>query len=215
VDEIRQQWQQLAQQLGFEFKPSFQAIVESKYVQVIAEEQGKDISEAAAVLNNPLVRGLLEKLFVGIATGTYRQHEFTLLRKSKGSSSSSNRPSYYVSAALFFARPYRLGMRVYPEGLGSKVGKFLLRLQDVQVGNPEFDPKVMIKAKDVPGVQSILANPGLQEKLLALLDFSRDFQVTDYGITYTEPGHIVSVERAHEIMDRMADAADQFKTATV
>ncbi|MBI2565462.1 MAG: hypothetical protein HYV63_00335 [Candidatus Schekmanbacteria bacterium] len=100
-------------------------------------------------------------------------------------------------------------MRIYPESWTSKVGKTVFRTQDVQVGQSELDSTVMIKATAVANVQDLLKNAPLQRKILALFQSSKGFEINDWGIRHHQPGEILQARTARDLMDRMADVADE------
>jgi hypothetical protein len=68
-----------------------------------------------------------------------------------------------------FDPPLELGLRVYREGFLSRMGK-LLGFQDVQLGHPELDRLVMVKATDESAVRRLLGTPTAQTALLTLFE---------------------------------------------
>jgi len=71
--------------------------------------------------------------------------------------------------AVLFEPPFELGLRVYREGFLSRMGK-LLGFQDVQLGHPELDRLVMVKAADENAVRRLLGTPSAQTALLTLFE---------------------------------------------
>lgn len=76
--------------------------------------------------------------------------------------------SAILHLVVVLRQPKNLKLHIYSEWLGSRIGKFLFRLQDVQVGDPILDPLVMIKAEDVTGATELLKETKVQAGLRAV-----------------------------------------------
>ncbi len=204
-------WIALSDQLQFQFKKGISAFFESETAKKLITEgdfiNDQNLQKGLDLLNNPLMKSLLEKIFLGCAIGEYRNYEFYIYRSAQGHS--SNRTSYDVNISLFFKKSFDLGLRIYQENIWGKIGKFF-GAQDIQLGNKALDANIMIKGKNEMQVQLLLAKEVIQQKLLSLFSYSSKFQVQDFGIKYKQPGKIIEFGKLHPIMDLMVDAAVQF-----
>ncbi|MBW2524882.1 MAG: hypothetical protein JRI23_11930 [Deltaproteobacteria bacterium] len=203
----RQQWTQLADELGLAFKPGVRGMLESKIAGRIAAQQGQDPAQIAKVMQNPLIMGVLERVFLGVAMGTYRDYEFFVYRNSKSHSDSST-TSYSVHVQLFWPEAVELGLSIYRERFWSKVGK-VFGAQDLQTGHPELDPLVMVKAGVPERVQSLIELHEMQQALLELFRDGDEFEVDDQGIEHRSLGQrFLPAGAVRPLMDRMVAAAD-------
>lgn len=208
----RQRWTELAEDLGLTFKPGVRGMLESKIAGRIAAQQGHDPEQIAKVMQNPLIMGVLERVFLGVAMGSYRDYEFFVYRNSRSTSSTTS-ASYSVHVQLFFPEPAELGLSIYRESFWGKVGKFL-GAQDLQTGNAKLDPLVMIKAADQDRAQHMLGDDSLQGALLDLFEDSDGFEVDDDGIEHRTHGKLIlPVHVVEGLMDRMVDAAEIVRPA--
>ncbi len=86
-----------------------------------------------------------------------------------------NRPPYTYASSLFrFSRDVRLTL--YSEGVFTKLGK-LIGMQDIQIGNTEFDNTFIVKGSEEFFVKRFLT-PKVQQKLLSLKDKNPYLQMT-------------------------------------
>lgn len=205
----RQAWEQLASELGFTFKEGIRAYLEADAVRRL-EADGSDPAQAQAfaqarkLLDNPLLMGLMDKLFFGVVTGEQRGYEFTLYHSS---SSSSKSKAHYVHIALLFKRPEKLGLLLAPETFFSRVGHKLFHTQDLTTGNAELDRLVSVKAREVAPAQVLLADRRVQEQLIALFRDGAEWLVSDEGIRWRRGGGTLTAAEARPLMERMAAAA--------
>ena len=67
-------WRKLTAELGFEFKEGVNAFLDSPTLRRFAAEEmnQKDIRQAESMLRNPMVQTILAKVFMGTASGRYR-----------------------------------------------------------------------------------------------------------------------------------------------
>jgi len=207
MSQDRQRWAQLAAQLDLTFSPGVRGMLESKIAGRIAAQRGQDPDQIASVMNNPLVMGVLERVFLGVVKGPYRDHEFFIYRNNRSQSSTAS-ASYSVHVHLFFPESAEIGLSIYRERFWSKVGK-LLGAQDIQSGNAELDPLVMIKAGVPQRAQHLLGNHSVQQTLLELFQDSENFEVDDNGIEHRTYGaEFLAAGELRPLMDRMVDAAE-------
>ena len=84
-------------------------------------------------------------------------------------STGGKHPVLYTRLHLELAAPFKL--KIYPEGLLSRLGK-KLGLQDVQVGDPRFDDEFMVKASDELRAPMALT-PDVREAIIQLRDLGK------------------------------------------
>jgi len=92
--------------------------------------------------------------------------------------------------------PMPLVTKVYREGLLSTVGK-LIGTQDVEVGQPEFDEKFMVKADDVAAARALFDSE-LCRDLLGFPPESVTFEYRAGEVSLTW----IAKERSHAVLDR-------------
>jgi len=209
---MKEKWQQLAEDLGFEYKEGIQAFTSSPRLrQMIAEDfpKGSDpLAMAEKFLKSPLVKRFIAKVFTGAIIGNYRDFEFVLYRSS--SSSGSNSTTYYTNIVLLFPRDYDLGMQVTYAGFWGRLGKKLFPGNKVRLMDPELDRLLVVKAKNKTQAQTLLSSSRLKWKLLDMFRDSKNFKITDQSIRYKEVGHIIDKEKALTKMEFMVEAASRF-----
>jgi hypothetical protein len=206
----REQWEQLSQELGFEFKRGIRGFLESAAGRRELDERiasGEFPKGGLALLDNPIVRTMLELLFDGVGAGTHRGYEFNVF-SSTHQTTSSGSSTLYANVTMFFPKSYDLELVIYNETFLSRVGKALFFQQDVQLGNPELDKLIMIKGRQDLVVRDLLESPDVQRELLTMYRMSTGFEVRDYGIKHKEAEGIITRERAVSLMDRMVDVAE-------
>jgi hypothetical protein len=95
-------------------------------------------------------------------TFEYKGHAASIEYYSTG----GKHPTLYTRLFFHFQRMPALEVRVYPERLFSKIGKFLGG-QDIQLGDVNFDDKFMIKGSDDARVKDFL-NPDVRQAVFEL-----------------------------------------------
>ena len=210
--EVKEQWQRLAIELGFELKNEIRPRVELPSLHKMAAKALKkgNLRQAEQILETPLFKEVFKKVFIGSATGFYRDYEFAVFRSTSDTDSSN--PVYYVNMVLMFKQSLELGLDIRQAGSLSKIGKALFAGKFVKIpNNPELDALAAVQAKDKDRAGRLLSDSGLQEKLLALYRFSHRFMITDEAIRWDERGTIIQKDRALKIMDMMAETAQKFE----
>ena len=207
---VKEQWRQLAPQLGFEFKEGIEALLESpSLLQMAGGALNMDqVAKARNFMDHPMVKKLIAMVFMGAATGFHRGFEFALLR---GSSSSSSTKSYHVHISLLFHQSLQCELNIAAGGFLASIGRALFPGSHLKIDHrPELNRMLSIKADDRERALMFLSRFEVQEALMALYSFSRQFTISDHGIRYKEPGHIIDAGRALNIMNLMVDAAEKF-----
>lgn len=209
----REAWAELAAGLEFELKPGVEGFLDSPAARREIEAQvasGGMPAQGLELLQSPLVRGLLDRLFDGVVVGRHRGFELNLFPSSERASSSRGSSTPYANVALFFPQSYALGLHVYEETFLSRVGKAIFFQQDVTLGNPQLDRLVMVKAKDGPAAQAVralLGSEAVQQRLIEMFSSSSGWELRDHGVKHKEVAEAISVERARELMDMAVELA--------
>ena len=163
------------------------------------------------IKNNPML-GLLMKT-VGTAlpqwslTGKYLGAEIDIRPVVRGSGKSS---SVHTLIKVKFKTALGQGLIITKEGLFDKMGKSLLQTQDIEIGKPEFDKKVMIKGTDPIKVKSLLANPSLQNDILNLFNIFNTIIIQDDSIVYEFQGVLSDPEKYRNNLDALCKVARMF-----
>ena len=209
--EHTEQWQALANMLGFRFTQKVRPFVELPSLHKLAARAARtgDLQRAERLLSHPAVASVLSRNFPGSATGVLRGWEFALF-PSTYAGTPAVFPAYYANVVLVFGKDLGLGMAIRGSGAWAWI------LRTVGMGslirfpeNPDLDRLVQVRAGRRDQATALLSRPPLQDALVTLYRFSHGFEISDRDIRYAERGAIFTWERAREIMDRMADAADQ------
>lgn len=208
---MREEWEQLARELDLEFKEGLTALFESPSLQAIAgAELGmQNIEKLEQWLKNPLLKKLAEKAFEGAITGQYRSFEVALFR---GSQSTKSGKIYHVNVSLFFKQRYNHGMKISAHDFFSRIGKKIFSGSYVlpQGHRSEFNDLICVKAGNKGHVQMLLSDGRIQDRLIELFMFSKNFTIDDIGIRYREYGQIIAAEQARLILDMMSSVAETF-----
>ena len=210
----KDEWLQLSAELGFEFKDGVNPFLDSPTLRRFAAEEmnQKDLRQAENLLRNPMVQTILAKIFMGTASGRYRDYEYALFHSSsKGGSESHSSYTEYVNIALFFPKDLRCDLTIEKAGRLVGLKRLFFAGKYMKIPNNEgLNHLVTVKATDKNQAKVILGERAIQEQLARLYGYSNGFKVTDHGIRFKEVGGIISKARAVEIMNIMADAADRF-----
>ncbi len=210
----KDEWRNLTSELGFEFKEGVNAFLDSPTLRRMAAEEMNqvDVKKADSILRNPMVQTILAKVFMGVASGRYRDFEFAVFHSSsRGGSGPGARHTEYSNVALFFPKDLRCDLVIEKAGPLAGLKRLILVGKYFRIPNNEgLNHLVTVKAADKSQAKVILAERAVQEQLAKLFVYSNGFKVTDHGIRYKEVGGLISKAKAMEIMDVMADAAGRF-----
>ena len=214
--DIKEEWRQLAEQLGFEFHEGIEALVTSPNLAKIAcqefPDKITDFEQFASLLDHPFVRSLMGSVFTGMAVGKFQSFDFFLYKSS--SSTDANKQTSYVNTILFFKNPYKLQMELEAAGFFSLLGKKIFKRSAIITSNPRLEQMMVAKGEKKEEITALLSNTELQSKLVELFSRSRGFKISDYGIRIKEPGKITTKGRAEELMTFMAETAKLFQPET-
>ena len=125
----------------------------------------------------------------------------------------------YTRLRAPYVNPDGFRFRVYRHGIFSDLGK-LFGMQDVEVGQPEFDRDFIIKGNDEGKLRQLFANPKIRELISGQKDIN--FSVKDdegwFGPTFPDGvdelaflvvGVIKDVERLKHLYELFAETLDE------
>jgi hypothetical protein len=105
--------------------------------------------------------------------------------ESRGSGKS--RTTYSIVEASF-PRPLPFTLRVGRETALTRLGKAVFGIQDIEVGSGRFDAEVRIRTGDPERARRLLADAGVQERILTALEASPTVIVTEKAVTWEKRG---------------------------
>lgn len=125
----------------------------------------------------------------------------------------------YTRMRAPYVNPDGFRFRVYRRGIFSNLGK-RLGMQDVEIGDPEFDRDFIIKGTDEGKLRQLFANPRIRALIEAQKDI--DFSVKDdegwFGATFPEGvdelafmvvGVIKDIERLKQLYELFGETLDE------
>ena len=214
--DIRGQWKELAEQMGFTFQEGLTPFLQTPPLQRIMAQDMKmaDVGKLEQFLANPLVRTMIEKMVIGVATGHCEGFDFALFRSSTTSQlSNSHKPIYYSNVVLFFDQPRDIGIDIAKAGLLTKLGKKLAPSRYIQIPRAEIEAMVRVRARDTQQASALVSTERVQDSLTQLYKHSRSYTVNDHGVRYQEVAHIISHEQALAAMTVMTAFAREWEQA--
>jgi hypothetical protein len=125
----------------------------------------------------------------------------------------------YTRIRAPYVNPDSFRFTIYRKGLFSDIGK-LLGMQDIEIGDPEFDDAFIVKGSDPAKVHTFLSDPKLRELITAqpqmLLEvkdderwFSQKFPEGVDELSFQVVGVIRDVERLRLLFALFAETLDQ------
>lgn len=121
--------------------------------------------------------------------------------ESRGSGKS--RTTYSIVEAAF-PRPLPFTLRVGRETALTRFGKAVFGIQDIEVGSDRFDAAVRIRTSDPERARRMLADAGVQERILAALDTSATVIVTEKAVIWERRGTVTNAETYRAAIEAVA-----------
>lgn len=153
----------------------------------------------------PFLGDLFESLMEG-AKGAYAGHQVLLCKTSH----SKNQDGVLV--AVMYSQPLPCQFFLYPERFSSRLGKLLFRQQDVQLGEPELDPLIMVKTPTPEQARQFLTRRDRVAALLRLYQDGQEFLTNQLGLRIVL-GMRAQVDEVMSLLERMLAVADAFTKA--
>jgi hypothetical protein len=196
-----------ALKLGLQYSDSETAVSGSSMPQAqIASDQ-----RVAALSPDQLRKasGFLRMFFPLLGTwhisGTYSGRIVDIHQETRGTGKSS---TTYTIFRVKFKKPVGADLHLSREGFLSKLGKAVLHTQDIQLNDPEFDGKVMVKGSDESKVKTFLVSPASRKAVLDYFQENSGAVIDDIGIYFEEIGIRTEENEHRKILDRMVHTAD-------
>ena len=125
----------------------------------------------------------------------------------------------YTRMRAPYVNPDELRFTAYRKGLFSELGK-LLGMQDIEVGDPEFDEAFIVKGRDEARVRELFADPEVRSLVQAQTQIRLEVKHSEgwFGPSYPEgvdelhfqvTGVIKEVDRLKAIFDLFASVLDR------
>ncbi len=194
--DIKEQYQELARQLGLTFKEGINGLLESKVLQKLEDQM--IAPEVPEFLKNDLIQKLLASVFLGMAAGTYHGYEFFVYRGV--TSHGKGRHTYYCKVNLAFPAPLAADLTIVPLGFCRRLWRAVFSGNTVFTGNRAFDAALDVTASDQARVG----------RLTRFFQAYPSAKISDHGISYRGLGEILPIDQARRVMDDMAEAASLF-----
>ncbi len=140
--------------------------------------------------------------------GTRKGVRVSVYRETRSSGKSSRT---YVVAKAFYPAPLPFKFRAAREGTMAKIGKTLFGLRDVQIGDPDFDPKVRIRAEDEAAAASLFFREAAASSFLALLERFPDAVADSASVTRERQASLLPDGELGEVLDLLAAFAAEVR----
>ncbi len=146
-----------------------------------------------------------------VVRGDYRGRALTLDTYYESQGAGDDRSTQtYTRVAMPVNNPTGLRLELSKEGVLNKVGK-RLGAQDIQIGDPELDQRLIIKGQPEEKVKHVLASAAVRQPLLSVS--SLDVQLAGSEIRYKKPGVERDEECLRNVFDLMAALAAEVEQA--
>lgn len=140
--------------------------------------------------------------------GSWKGVRVSVYRETRSSGKSSRT---YVVTKAFYPAPLPFKFRAAREGTMAKIGKALFGLKDVQIGDPDFDPKVRIRSEDEAAAVSLFFREAAASAFLALLERFPDAVADSSSVTRERQASLLPDEELKEVLDLLAAFAAEAK----
>jgi hypothetical protein len=139
--------------------------------------------------------------------GTFRGRPARVHTYSTGTE--HNRQTY-TAVALTVKNAGNASMEVTPSGtLGNVLGR-VVKAQDVQIGNPEFDARFVVKSEPPDFAVKFLGSAGVQTRIMALPDGMR-IGLEGQSLIYSRRGMEEDAELLMRVLNTLSDLADELE----
>lgn len=143
-------------------------------------------------------RGFLATLAPWRLEGTHRAVAVACYPITRGGTRSSSTTTV-VEALL--PSPLGLGLYVGKETALTRLGKAVLNLQDITVGEARFDAAARVKGRDLAGIKALLAEPAVRERILQALEYAPTVTVTDAGARFERQANVTDAAVYRRVID--------------
>jgi hypothetical protein len=143
-------------------------------------------------------------------TGTRDGVAVAIYLESRGGGKS--RTTYSIVEASF-PRPLPFTLRVGRETALTRFGKAVFGIQDIEVGSDRFDAGVRIRTSDPERARRLLADAGVQERILAALDTSATVIVTEKAVIWEKRATVENAETYRTAIEAVVPVVAALRSA--
>jgi hypothetical protein len=143
-------------------------------------------------------------------TGTRDGVAVAIYLESRGGGKS--RTTYSIVEASF-PRPLPFTLRVGRETALTRFGKAVFGIQDIEVGSDRFDTGVRIRTSDPERARRLLADAGVQERILAALDTSATVIVTEKAVIWEKRATVDNAETYRTAIEAVVPVVAALRSA--
>jgi hypothetical protein len=137
--------------------------------------------------------------------GTFRQRP---MRVYTYNAESQGHRNTYTAVALTIKNPNQAALEVTPSGtVGNLLGR-MVKAQDVEIGNPEFDGRFVIKSNPTEFAVRILGEARLQSGIMEIPGAFR-IEVKGPSLEYSKGGLEDNAEFLTKLFNTLSDMADR------
>ena len=130
--------------------------------------------------------------------------EVDTFKRSSGKSSTT-----YTRYRTYFPESLGLGLQLKQQGFMAGVASFF-GSQDIELGDPQFDPEVVVKGND-PGRVAEFLTPSRRLRILRLFQEFPGCEIKDHLIEWSNKGHEKQADRIVGTVRRLSLAATRLR----
>jgi len=187
----------LAEALGLEF-------VEGRAAAGAALDTAEGERVRAALEKMPtFLRSLMDKAAGYRAQGELGGVKVAVWVETRSSGKSA---STWTVARAYPPSPLRFALRLSREGTMVKIGKSVLGLKDLELGDGDFDPKVRVKTDD-PVQARLLLDHEARKAVLELLEGHPNAVVKSDAVTWERMGLHLDPDKLRRVLESLAKVA--------
>ncbi len=138
-------------------------------------------------------------------SGIYRRRPVRLYLYNAGT---EGQRITYTALSLTVKNPANSRLEITPS---SSVGNFfgkMLKAQDVEIGNPAFDARFVVRSEPADFASTLLGEPGIQAKILEIPDSFR-IELSGTSLKYSKRGLEEDAELLVRLFNTLSDVADR------
>jgi len=137
-------------------------------------------------------------------SGEFRQRPIRVYTYSSGT---QGHRTTFTAVALSINNPDNSVLEITPSGTVSNFFGKMIKAQDVQIGNPAFDTRFVIKSDPPDSAVKVLGNPKVQNELMDIPDVFR-IELEGSSLKYSKRGLEDNAEYLKKLFNSLSDLAD-------
>ncbi len=210
---LKTQWQQLNDEMEFEWIEGFDGMIQNrKFKQMAMMQVGeKEFNNLEKMLKNPLVGMLADFLDVYGLIGFYNNFEFSIFPGSEVSNTSDHsRKIYNVHIGLFFTKKYPFTFDIKKKGFFKKLFKRFFKNSINFPSHSDLGNTIDISSDDKASIEVFISDSKRLEALSKLYLESDDFVIDNMGIRFKTNAKILPKSELLPIMNAMIEFSTHF-----